>query len=258
MSNFTETNWFARTRRERAARALERQLDYQYEKAQFLKAVEQQTAEDLARRTAETRRMLENFRAIGDEDRVLEVGSGAHGLIFEFGARFAVGVDPLAVHYKRLFPRWQQKAQTIAAAGERLPFADNAFDVVLCDNVIDHAEQPFAIVDELVRVLRPAGLLYFTVNVHHPIYAASAKLHNFWNAIGLRYEITPFADHTIHCTIKQMRGVFDCLPLRVLHAGDTIAEIKQRAKTQSARNLEQNFKRLFYKNAKFEIVAVRE
>ncbi len=39
-----------------------------------------------------------------------------------------------------------------------LPFADEAFDVVVCFEVIEHVEDPESILDELRRVLRPEGL----------------------------------------------------------------------------------------------------
>src|SRR3712207_7148876 len=50
--------------------------------------------------------------------------------------------------YAVLFPAWQGRARTIAAGGEALPFDDGAFDVVLCDNVVDHATNPRRIVEE--------------------------------------------------------------------------------------------------------------
>src|SRR5207253_937725 len=121
---------------------------------------------------------LEEFRSIDRDARVLEVGSGAHGLVFYFGPSAwtrGVGVDPLACDYAALFPAWQRRAQTIAAAGERLPFADSTFDVVLCDNVVDHAESPSVIVRETARVVAHGGLVYFTVNFHHAVYSAAAR-----------------------------------------------------------------------------------
>src|SRR5262249_22920336 len=124
--------------------------------------------------------------------RVLEVGCGAHGLIFTLPSIWSAGVDPLAVEYASLFPL-QTRCRTIAAFGEQLQFRTASFDVVLCDNVIDHAEGPEQILQEVARVLRPGGTLYFTVNVHHPVYHLSSLLHGLWNAAGIRFEITPFA-----------------------------------------------------------------
>ena len=92
-------------------------------------------------------------------------------------------------------------------------FADRSFDVVICDNVVDHAESPSRIVRELARILVPGGLLYFTVNVHHPVYAVAAGVHSSWRAVGVPYEVGPFADHTTHLTVEAAERLFDGLPL---------------------------------------------
>ncbi len=155
--------------------------------------------------------MLEEVRSVKPDARVLEVGSGAHGLIFSFGAHSGVGLDPLAVHYASLFPKWQRSAATVAAVGESLPFADGTFDIVLSDNVVDHARATRDDFGRIARVLAPAGLVYFTVNVHHPFYALASTLHNWWNMLGISYEITPFADHTVHLTLDRARGLFNGL-----------------------------------------------
>jgi ubiquinone/menaquinone biosynthesis C-methylase UbiE len=75
-------------------------------------------------------------------------------------------------------------------SGERLPFADASFDVVLCDNVVDHAENPRRILEEIARVMAPGALLYFEVNIHHPFYHMAATTHAGWRALGIPFEIT--------------------------------------------------------------------
>jgi hypothetical protein len=65
----------------------------------------------MKRSSQRVRELLETFQPIDADARVIEVGSGAHGLIFYFGSRHGVGVDPLAVSYGNLFPRWQSCAQ---------------------------------------------------------------------------------------------------------------------------------------------------
>jgi SAM-dependent methyltransferase len=244
--------WLAGLRHRRAARALERQLASQRAKAD---AIRDRLREVVRRRMAHSlvvRGRLERIRPLARDAAVLEVGSGPHGLIFFFGASRGVGVDPLAAHYRPLFPEWQWRAPTIAAAGESLPFPSGAFDVVLCDNVIDHAERPAAIVAELARVLAPGGLLYFNVNVHHPVYGAASRLHGLWNGLGLRLEIRPFADHTVHLTEAEARRMFAPLPLRVLE------EYVERRDPGPARHPGELLKRVFFKNAAFELIAVRE
>jgi len=247
-------NW----RRKLAQRALERQLAYQQHKAQHLRGHEDEVIAAMTKSSRRVRDLLETFQPIAKDARVIEVGSGAHGLIFCFDGERRVGVDPLAVDYGGLFPGWQRRAQTVAAVGESLPFRDQSFDVVICDNVVDHAESPSRIVTELVRILAPEGLLYFTVNIHHPLYSVAAGMHSSWRALGLPYEIGPFADHTAHLTLTSATELFQNLPVQILSEKSNIDEARARARKQPARHLGDRFKRVFFKNALYEVVARRQ
>ncbi|MDX9750147.1 MAG: methyltransferase domain-containing protein [Flavobacteriales bacterium] len=59
------------------------------------------------------------------------------------------------VHADLAHVRWAQ------GRGEDLPYAGAAFDVVLCIGVLHHVPDPLRVLREIVRVLRPGGLLYF-------------------------------------------------------------------------------------------------
>src|SRR5262245_21764654 len=98
--------WREATRRRLARRALERQLAYQQRKAQHVRGHEEKVIAAMKRSSRRVRELLETFQPIESDARVIEVGSGAHGLIFYFGSRQGIGVDPLAVSYKSFFPRW--------------------------------------------------------------------------------------------------------------------------------------------------------
>ncbi len=248
-------NWFEQKRYERATRALERQLDYQLEKAASSKTTEDEMARFQFLRSQMIRKRLENIKPISATDRVLEVGSGTGGLIFGFGNNLRVGIDPLAAHYKQLYPKLQSAASTVAAFGEEMPFADASFDVVLSDNVIDHGTRPFAIIDEMMRVLRPGGLLFFTVNIHHPIYHFASMAHGAWNALGLKLELSAFADHTVHLTQRRVVDYFAHQPLKIIEQDSSIARARESG--QRANSQESHFKKLFFKNGIFELLAER-
>jgi len=245
-------------RQKLARRALERQLTYQQHKAEHVRGHEQDVIAAMTKSSRRVRDLLETFQPVPSEARVIEVGSGAHGLIFCFGGEHRVGVDPLAADYCRLFPAWQRRASTVAAVGESLPFRDRSFDVVLCDNVVDHAESPSRIVRELVRILTPGGLLYFTVNIHHPLYRVAADVHSSWRAIGVPYEIGPFADHTTHLTLTSASELFRNLPVQMLSEKSNIDEARARARKQPPRHFGDRLKRVFFKNALYEVVARRQ
>ena len=240
----------------RAERALERQLDYQRMKARLVVGQEAIALAVRKKRALDVRSKLESVRPIGEGDRVLEVGCGSHGLIFFFGAGDCVGIDPLADHYARLFPQWQNQARTLVASGEVLPFADASFDIVLCDNVVDHALSPRRILEEIARVLVPGGLFYFSVNVHHPFYHWASTAHAAWLALGIPFEITPFADHTVHLTPAAARRLFEGLPFRMMTEGDNVAETRENR--PPARHVGDWLKPIFFKNARYEAVAIRE
>lgn len=248
--------WLAEKQKERGRRALQRQLAYQEEKARRLGAAAD-SMHDLFLRSQGVRKLLEGVRPIADTDKILEVGSGAHGLIFGFANKVRVGIDPLAADYKRIFPKWQVNAATAAAIGEQLPFADESFDVVMSDNVIDHAEQPLKIVDEIIRVLKPGGVLFFTVNVHHPIYDAASRAHGLWNAIGLKIELSAFADHTVHLTESKISSFFEKLPLRIVSQDSTVTQTRKAQRNSPLRNPDALLKKVFFKNALYTVIAIK-
>ena len=250
-------NWGSAARQKLARRALERQLEYQQRKAEHVRGREDEVITAMKKSSRRVREALEAVQPIAADARVIEVGSGAHGLIFYFGSTNGIGVDPLAVSYGSLFPRWQRCAQTVAAVGESLPFRDRSFDVVLCDNVVDHAESPSRIVSELTRILAPRGLLYFTVNIHHPVYAIAAGVHSGWRAVGVPYEVGPFADHTTHLTLDAAKKLFENLPLQILSAKNNVDEARARGRKQPPRHVGDRVKRVFFKNALYEVIARR-
>jgi SAM-dependent methyltransferase len=104
--------------------------------------------------------------------RLLDLGCGRGGLVeqLDFPLSQAVGTDSdwfsLAQHRlgakKPPFPR-------VAAFGQRLPFSDETFDIVIASWVLEHLGNPADDFREISRVLRPNGVFIFiTPNRNHP------------------------------------------------------------------------------------------
>lgn len=258
MNDYWLRAWKARKRQKRACRALEHQLVYQTRKAQQLKGSEPYLIATRLQSSQRVRSILENLKPIKSDTRLLEVGSGAHGLIFFFGAQRGVGVDPLAVQYARLFPAWQRRVVTVSALGETLPFTDSSFDVVLCDNVVNHTERPAVVISEIARVLSPPGLFYFRVYIYHPIYALISSIFGIWKALGMPFEIGDFTSHTTHFTLTSARRLFKNLPFRILQENVYIAESKTRTKKLQLRHFGDRIKLILFKVAVLEIIAALE
>lgn len=66
----------------------------------------------------------------------------------------------------------------VLGVGERLPFADGAFDAVFSFAVLEHVKDPFQCGRELLRVLRPGGTLYCQVPFLQPVHGYP---HHYYN-----------------------------------------------------------------------------
>jgi SAM-dependent methyltransferase len=89
---------------------------------------------------------------------VLDVGAGPRQFAAAFdaaGARY-VGLDVAVGDLA------DAAAPDVVGVGERLPFADASLDVVMSSNVMEHVRRPGAVAREMVRVVRPGGLVFIS------------------------------------------------------------------------------------------------
>jgi len=139
--------------------------------------------------------------------RMLEVGTGSGGIAHYFGThpQLHCEVDAVDVHDNRLVTegyRYHQVCDT------RLPFADESFDVVLTNHVIEHVgdeRAQHAHLAELYRVLRPDGVGYLAVP-------------NRWMLVEPHYKLAflswwPHAWRTSYLRAMRKGEVYDCEPL---------------------------------------------
>jgi ubiquinone/menaquinone biosynthesis C-methylase UbiE len=126
-----------------------------------------------------------------DDPRVLDAGAGTGALSRELATALPA-IHPVLVD---LSPAMLARAQdlddprAVASLGA-LPFQDGQFDVVLCAWVIETVDDPRAVVCELLRVLRPGGLLLYSF-CSRPVARASR-----WRSGLLRATVhTVFAGH---------------------------------------------------------------
>jgi ubiquinone/menaquinone biosynthesis C-methylase UbiE len=94
--------------------------------------------------------------------RLLEVGCGMGTDLLQFarGGAICTGIDltPRSVEISSLhFGLYDMRADFVLGDGERLPFADESFDVVYSNGVLHHTPDTARAVAEVHRVLRPGG-----------------------------------------------------------------------------------------------------
>lgn len=108
----------------------------------------------------ERQRLLADAKGV-----VLELGAGTGISFASYPATVTtlVALEPEAVLLKIAAERTdypeQMPLHLVAGAGERLPFAENSFDTVVCCLVLCSVAAPELVVKELQRVLKPTGQL---------------------------------------------------------------------------------------------------
>jgi len=134
---------------------------------------------------------------------ILEVGCG-EGMMFDGTDIAPVQMD---VSMRRVLHAKEKGRAVLCGDGYHLPFADASFSVVLLIAILEHTSQPWRVLAEARRVLKPGGRAIMVVPNDFTMSAGRLVLGKF----PLRYP-----DHLILTTPGRMR--------RWLSAGFTIKE----------------------------------
>ena len=84
-------------------------------------------------------------------------GPGYFAQAFRRAGAASVFVEPF---WESMGDSGRQLGYGVIGDGVRLPFAEGAFDISHSSNVLEHVTDPAAFVDEMVRVVRPGGLVF--------------------------------------------------------------------------------------------------
>ncbi|HEU0033927.1 MAG TPA: methyltransferase domain-containing protein [Kofleriaceae bacterium] len=113
------------------------------------------------------RDLIERIRPIGPADRILDLGCGT-GIVARLlrerlgGAAAITGIDlsaPMIGKARELAPELDWQVGDAAA----LPFRDRAFDIVVCQQMLQFAPDRDAVLREVRRVLSPGGRFVVSV-----------------------------------------------------------------------------------------------
>lgn len=107
---------------------------------------------------------MKHFDGLINRDGIgVDVGCGLVS-VFRGLENKIVAIDPLLSEYSKIVADNSDNVKYIGASGEEIPFCDGFFDYAFCVNVIDHTPNPDKMANEIKRVVKDGGLIYFEVN----------------------------------------------------------------------------------------------
>jgi len=102
--------------------------------------------------------------------RVLDVGTGTAQIPIELCRREEFTGQVVGVDLAEAMLKLARRNITTAGLGERvqvervdgksLPYDDGVFDVVMSNSIVHHIPEPAVVLAEIIRVLRPGGLMF--------------------------------------------------------------------------------------------------
>jgi SAM-dependent methyltransferase len=136
------------------------------------------------------REVIERVRGVANKD-ILEVGCG-EGMMFD-----GTGIKPVQmdVSMRRVQFARDKGQQAICGDGYHIPFADQSFSVVLLIAMLEHTSEPWRVLAEARRVLKPGGRAIMVVPNDFTMSAGRLVLGKF----PIRYP-----DHLTYTTPARM------------------------------------------------------
>ena len=89
---------------------------------------------------------------------------------------------------------WSSRCCLLRCPAQSLPFGDASFDVVTCLEALEFMPRPAAVLAELLRVLRPGGLLFISNRIHTRLMPGKT-----WNHAQLTLLLRDFGAAEVWC-----------------------------------------------------------
>ena len=195
-------------------RALAQFYDAAYFESEFRCGRTAATSFDEQAFRRETAGLLDAFAALGASGRLLDVGC-AGGLLLKHAAERgwqAQGVEiaPDAVGHARALGLDVFQGDLLAAR-----FPTSRFDLVYLGDVLEHAHDCRAVVDEVARILKPGGLLYLRGPITTHSLARSLAL-GLYRALGRTLVLPEVPYHLWEFRPRPLRRLVERAGLRVV------------------------------------------
>nr|MDO8082470.1 class I SAM-dependent methyltransferase [Candidatus Freyarchaeota archaeon] len=178
---------------------------------------------------------LQEYLPKVSELKILDLGCGAGGVCVSFANRnnrvVGLDLDKKLLNLTKVnvsdseddFPP-NGGVSEIRASGTNLPFEDGTFDLVVCNDVIEHLDKQKELIGEIHRVLKEDGYLYLTTpNKRYPVESHTG-------IFGITLLPKPLADVFI-----RMSGLGTSFPVKLV-SYETLIRLLLSVKFQSVIN----------------------
>ena len=155
-----------------------------------LETTQRQIVEELIADDAEVPlRHIESYIAISSDSRILDLGSGVGSFVVACRRRGlrAFGLEPdrigrgARITSLQIASRRLAEPVCVSGVGERLPFPDACFDLVVMNQVIEHVAEQGMVAREAARVVRKGGVIYVACPNYLRFYEPHYKI--FWTPL---------------------------------------------------------------------------
>lgn len=148
--------------------------------------------------------IIADFSPYKQNGRLLDVGFGA-GSLMEAAARAGWKASGVEVSQTAAEHVEGQGFDVFCGELAEARYPDNHFDVVTASEVLEHVPEPSALLAEMVRVLRPGGLLWATTPHGRGISS---------RALGLKWSIVSPPEHLQLFSLRALRSMLTEAGLR--------------------------------------------
>ncbi|MFC1517778.1 class I SAM-dependent methyltransferase [Candidatus Margulisiibacteriota bacterium] len=96
-------------------------------------------------------------------EKILDIGCGPGEILLELRAGKSTGIDLSMSMVRRARERLRSKANILHMDAEHMAFANGSFDKIVCTETLEHVLNPYNVIKEISRILKPQGILVLTI-----------------------------------------------------------------------------------------------
>lgn len=150
-------------------------------------------------RGVELKKLLNENNIFTDNITILDIGCGEGGILISFARNtnnkvYGIDIDKDRINRVNLRVKENKCHANISIQdGLNTNFKSNYFDLIICNDVVEHVLNPQTLIKEIYRILKPAGILSITApNKYSPFQILSDSHYGLFGISVLPRKISEF------------------------------------------------------------------